>query len=288
MNVRSFQNYISYLILISLLILFMSCSNSIKLVETRKSTNCKTTIEGVYISPSQWREAKPALIVEEDGERQFLRGEIISYDSSGVTFDPKRESPLYDPKPKYYSFDKVATFIDEEGRVIAGTLPQKLTTTYSMELFPFDSTKANKKPYKMVLKPNQEFGYCIPEGNYLVVQILFVDKKGNVDVGIGFPKLSVLVEANHANRIGTLFLNLADSTVTDSLIVPYKILSRPNEAAMMGFLGGAVGGALHAASISKKIRGKHRIYFATDDVMDQQGRLPKRNNCLTVYKDETH
>lgn len=139
----------------------------------------------------------------------------------------------------------------------------------------------------MALKPNQRFGFCIPEGNYEIVRMLFVDKKGNIDIGVDLPKLSVLIEADHSNHIGALYLNMAGSTTTDSLIIPYKILSRPNEAAMMGVLGGAIGGALHAASISSQgIIGKHRLYVSRNEGTEEQAKLPVKYNYLTIHKAE--
>jgi len=280
-NSRAFSVFLFQLIILIPLILLFNCSNSSKLTEIKVQPTCTTTIEGFYAADEEWKGGNPALIIREGNKSRFLRGELISYDEEGVTFDPARESPFFDPKPQYYKFDDVELFVDEKGNIVVGTMPKKLTSTHSLELYLSDINKPGTKPFKMLLKPNGQFGYCIPSGTYEITEIRFIDKASNVDAGVNYPKLILSVKENHANYLGKLYLNINQPELSDSIIIPYKLLSRSN-AWRAGYFGGILGSTAVAASTPAGIIGERKLLIVDDTNTDIQLLSKSKFNFLKI------
>ncbi len=206
---------------------------------------------------------------------------MVSQTENGVTFDPEREGAFYDPKPEFYRFDRIEAFIDQNGRVVAGAIPQKLSKEISLELHLKPSHAAEAKPFKLKLKPNELFGFCIPHGVYNVNAIRFVDKEGNVDIGVNYPELEIRIEKGCSNYIGHLLLGHSKMAAKDSVLIPLKIGSRPKGAVTAGLLGGAIGGALYGASLAAKgIIGEHKLYLGAMENYRIKGKRPVKYNMI--------
>jgi len=262
-------------------LMFLHCAATRKLPTLAKQPDCATSLEGYYEQRQQWNGKKPALIIQKNAEYKILSGRVISQTEKGVNFDPDREGVLYDPKAEFFAFDRIEAFIDQNGRIVAGAIPNKLSKTISLELHLKAQSAPQAKPYKLTLKANEPFGYCIPSGIYEVSAIHFIDKNGNVDIGVGYPTLEIQIIKGHSNYIGHLLLGHSQMAARDSVLIPFKIGARPYGAAAAGFLGGAIGGALHAASnAAKGIIGEHLLYFGAASKYPPKGKGPIKYNLL--------
>jgi hypothetical protein len=241
---------------------FLHCAATRTLPTLSKQPDCEASLEGFYSYGGLWRGKKPALILRQDYEYKIISGTVISQTETGVTFDPDREGAFYDPKPEFYAFDRVEAFIDQNGKIVAGAIPPKFSKALSLELHLRAKNAPEAKPFKMLLKPNQQFGFCTPAGSYEISAIRFIDKEGNIDLGVDYPKIEIHVEKNLSNYIGHWWLGDPQTAVSDSMVIPYKIGARPHGAAMAGFLGGAIGGAIYGAALaSKGVVGEYKLYF---------------------------
>ncbi len=124
--------FLSFALVISLA--FLHCASTRKLPTLAEQSDCHTSIEGYYEHPHAWNGKKPALIIRKNSELRVLSGKVISQTANGVTFDPNREGAFYDPQTEFFPFNKIETFIDETGRVVAGKIPAKLTTELALIL----------------------------------------------------------------------------------------------------------------------------------------------------------
>ena len=237
---------------------FIGCATT-RVPELKDRPNCKSSVEGFFHSEHGWVGKAPALILKEDKEK-IMNGKIISLEDDGVTFDPDKESPFYDPKEKYYPFTDVETLIGEKGELVYGKIPKKYSRAWSIDLHIVNLETPDQKPMKLSLKQNQRFSYCLPAGKYFVKEILFIDKYNNIDCGVDYPKLIFEVKPNCSNYIGDIYLDFDNINEGEMILIPYKIVSRPQGAVAAGFLGGAIGGALYGLAISSKgVIGIHRV-----------------------------
>jgi hypothetical protein len=272
-----------YLLFISLgLIQFIGCAGSMApLLE--KVPNCTSSLEGFYYCPESWQGEKPAMIVKEGSEYRLIKGKILSRDENSVEFDPKREGPFYDPEPRHFKFQEIEALIGNDGEIIYGVIPRIYSKSFDLELHLSPANASDKTIVKVKLKPNQRFAYCVKAGEYTVGEIFFIDQKKNTDRAVDFPKLTIKIEDNKSNYIGHLILNPQNTQLKNPIILPYKIVSRPEQATAAGILGGAIGGALHGmAMASKGIIGEHKLFIGMDKDFQPQGTMPLKSSILNV------
>ncbi len=274
------------LALAGLAFLSSNCSQTIKLKEIAKTPECQTTIEGFYAAPVRWDGPKPALIKKNGSRNRLVKGEIVSYDENGVTFDPEKGSLLFDPKPKYYRFKDISCAIDESGNVIGGKIPRKYVTLYDIEIHLAHVSKPETvKPYLLKLIPNEQFGYCIEPGTYKVENVIFVQSNGDKDIGVSFHPFSLEIEANKTNYVGNWSLNMDHRIAADSVYIPVKILERPGKSMLGGFLAGGVGTML--VDLGNKAQGfiaEHKLFFINVEDFQHAGRAEKVVSFPTVER----
>jgi hypothetical protein len=233
---------------------------------------------------------------------KVVTGEIVSMDDNGVTFDPTGEGQLRDPKPEYFSFDKIMTLIDENGEAIHGTIPKEYSRAYALELHLTPADPSASKEIALLIEPNVRFGLCVPPGRYTVSGIHFRnDFQKIVDAGMEYPPMTVTVEENRSNYIGDLYLDCGDATDRELIIIPYKIEHRPStviEDFLMSAAFGAIGGAIDpdlgadigmdAASVVRGTRedlpegcvGAHVLLIVNDENFGTKGKSPKADNLV--------
>lgn len=259
------------------------CAATIKPPALAKAPGCVTSLSGFYEHSVPWPGQKPALIMRKAGEYKIIHGKVISQTGQGVTFDPEREGAFYDPKPEFFAFDKLEAFIAEDGRLVAGAIPAKLANPIALEIHLKEKNRPGAKPYRLRLEPNAAFGYCLPAGTYEVSAIAFRDRKGNIDLGVDYPKLEIALEHGRVNYLGHLRLGRSPAVLRDSVLIPIKIGARPGGAMAAGILGGAIGGALHAAALaSKGVIGAHLLYFGESAAPATRGKSQPKYAPLKV------
>ncbi len=261
--------------------LFWQCAPTRNLPALDKQPNCPTSIEGYYEHKSLWRGKTPALIVRKNSEYKIMGGKILAQTEAGVKFDPERESAFYDPQPEFYPFEKIAAFIDEQGRVVKGAIPPVLSERIMLELHLQPRNDAAVKPFKLVLHSGARFGYCIPSDVYSVSAIRFIDKAGNIDLGVEYDSLEIRAQKGRANYVGHLTLGDAPTSASDSLLIPFKVGARPEGLVAAGVLGGAIGGALYGVSLKARgVIGEHWLYISADKKVDSKKNRPAQISLL--------
>lgn len=260
------------LIVLGLLITgLIGCAQSLITFESRPY--CKTTVEGRYFSDTTWTGETPALILP--NERDLTSNTIIKYGAilqltaDSIRFDEREKGTFNDPAPTAYPLQHVITVIDSTGAVIFGELPKryakKYLTTWAMELRFYQEDDPNQQIRRMKFGRDTTFAYCIDPGTYHVEQILFYDHVGNSDRLAESIDWVFTIHRNRVNYIGDFYLDLpqGDGRLYE---LPYVIHNRPQSAAAAGVLGGAIGGALLAASQSAKgVIGHHSLRITQNE-----------------------
>ncbi|MDD5529486.1 MAG: hypothetical protein PHX21_05590 [bacterium] len=261
--------------------LFLSCTKS-QVIPLSKKQDCLTSIEGYYSCKDKWIGEKPALILWENGNFIIIKGKVISYDEKGVNFDPDKEGAFYDPKPHYYLFNEIETFIDETGKVISGAIPNEYSQTLSIAISLKSTVNPKLKTISLLLNPNKDFGFCIPAGTYSISEISFIDKNKNIDCGVHYPEILITIDENCSNYIGNLFLYPEDSIIKkDSILIPIKHLIRQEGAQLSFFLGGALAEGAYLVYLNAKgIIGEQKLYINSDTTFKNKCKSPIKNNPL--------
>ena len=260
----------------------LSCSGSNKIL-LKNQPDCQSSVEGYYHCPDDWDGDAPVIIVKKRDVYEIIKGKIVSYDKNGVTFDPKKTSAFYDPKPKYYPFKDIETFIGENKEIIYGNIPKKYSDAYVLRLKLRSLEKMENDPILLELEPNRRFAFCLPVDIYLVTSINFIDKDGNIDGAKDYPEMVIQVDDQCSNYIGHLFLNPKSDQLKNPIILPYEAVHRPKASASASFLGGMVGAALY--EMAKKINGiigEHKLYIGMDSGFIPEGKMPIKTNLLQV------
>ena len=269
-------------------IVFTGCSNAIKLTKIEDLQGCSTTIEGNFLYEAKWEGIAPAILIWERGRYKALSGEIISQDSSGIIFDQEKQSPVFDPKPKYYAFNDIVLAVDQNGKIIAGKIPERLQRIKFIEILMINlaSNFSNDFEFMIQLKPNQPFGFCIQPGNYLVKEIRFVDHFSNVDVNADSLDITFTIDKQRANYIGDIYIGQKppQNIPADSINIEYKILSRPNDSAAANYLSGVLGWIYYESYInSDNVIGEHILWIANDyNHFEKKGKASSVKNLLNL------
>lgn len=246
------------------LAILMGCSGARKLTSTQDTPECRTTIEGKYLTKAYWTAKAPALVVKHAGDALTLYGELFGVEKNGIRFNPRREGPFYDPPEKLYSNEEIICAVDENGRIIRGSFPKKQSDIWTLELHLVSAKEATAQPLKMRLLPNQEFSYCIPPGVYRVQKILFFNQRGYIDETTeSLPLIKINAADGMANYIGDLNLDSASLNEAGACMIPYKMKHRP-QIADASFAFGLVGGLLAHAAASGKT-GMHSLIVKVND-----------------------
>lgn len=240
------------------LLVLASCAPQVKILTP--DSKCKTTVEGFYHVRlhMEWPGEAPALLWKSKGRVRGVSGKILEINEKGVLFDPRREGPFYDPKPKFFSKDQIVTLIDSAHHVILGEIPEKYKDGWQMILWVKNVSMKNTEVIRLALLPNRPFGFCMVPGLYHIEKIQFKNKKGIIDEGLEIPNLFFKVERDKANYIGDLYLDSKEFN-QNVIGISYKNVYRPKEAFWVGFAGGLWGSALYSAY--KAAKGADGVHF---------------------------
>jgi len=268
----------------------LNCATT-QVPKLKSKQDCSTSLEGFFHSANAWQKKIPALIVKENPDI-ILYGKILSIGNDGIIYDPDKESPFYDPEEKFFPFTEIEMLINEKGELVYGQIPKIYSKSWSMFFHIVSMEKPEQKPMVMEFEQNHKFSFCLPEGNYLVKQILFMDKNGNIDIGKDFPGLVFKVNANQANYLGDIYLDIDDENKDKYIIVPY-IMGRRNSAfpiypissgVFSAALEGAIVGIIESVIYkSKGAIGAHLIVIKQESNYVPELNMPV-NNCQ-IYVD---
>ena len=301
---RSRGRHASVLLCIGIGIIASGCASRIPTLSQRPG--CETSIEGYYHCNDPWSKAKPAIIIREGMQMKIIAGTIVSMDEAGVTFDPKGEGTLRDPKPEYFPFDRVVTLIGEDGRVLHGSIPEQYSRAYTLELHLTPVETPGSGAISLSLKPNARFGLCVPPGVYEISEIKFKnDFQKMVDAGVEFPRLTVTVTEDRANYIGDLYIDRSDAPQQSLIIIPYRIEHRPStviEDMLLSAAVGSVAGVIdpdlgfdmndaivvmtsHQDGLPEGCVGARVLQIVNKGSFETEGRSPRIDNIM-IYEPE--
>ncbi len=118
--------------------------------------------------------------------------------------------------------------IDSNKQLIYGKIPKKFYRVLNIQMILEPENQPEVKPSRILLKADEQFGFCVPPGTYQVKAVTFIDKDGNSDYVVDLPKLKLTIKENAANYIGDLYLNYCPEgiQVQDTLILPTKMGGR--------------------------------------------------------------
>lgn len=268
--------------------LFSGCAGP-KATRLDKEPNCASSVEGFFHSKEQWDKKVPALIVKGGGDPVILYGTIQELREDGIVFDPNRESPFYDPEAIFYPSSDIVAAIGQNRQVIFGRLPQRYGDTWVIELHLQHTDTPTSKPLRMILNPNERFGFCLPAGEYQVKEIFFSDHKKNVDRGVEYPDLRLTATPNTSTYIGDIYLDYAPPSDSTAIVIPYKITARPDDSGLALVLGGFIGVTIYEVSLALKgVAGVHVLQirddlgFTTTGTYPQKRQLLKQTNSASV------
>jgi hypothetical protein len=270
----------SFIALGVFLFILTSCGPEVKILTP--NSKCQTTVEGFYHVRvyMKWSEEAPTLFWKSKGQLHGVSGKILEINDEGVLFDPRREGPFYDPKPKFFPKDQIVTLIDSARHVILGEIPEKYTDGWQMVLWVKNVSLKNTEVIPLKLLPNSPFGFCMVPGLYHIERIQFKNKVGIIDEGLEIPNLFFKVERNKANYIGDLYLDPKE--FDQSVIgISYKNVYSPKEAFWAGAIGGLWGSALyHAYKAAKGADGVHFLMIKKNENFKSILKRPLTVNLL--------
>ncbi|MGH7495914.1 MAG: hypothetical protein ACREOO_26460 [bacterium] len=263
--------------MIALAFTLTACAGTRELVTTKENPACDTTIEGNYYNEEFWTGKIPALVTKKNGELIVWEGAIVSIDDKGIRFDPRRESPFYDPPEKLYTFDEIVCAVDERRKTVYGTVPEKNRKVWLLELQVASASQPDARSFKICLVPNEKFSYCLAPDEYVLKKIQFKMGADFIDEAVNFPKLSFRVAAGMANYLGDLYLDYDQPDQPGVFVLPFRIKSRPNQFGAMQF--GLIGALLYQASLPYKT-GIHTLRVKSKDSFSSATGLTVRPSPL--------
>lgn len=260
---------------------------SVKAPSLKKDSICTSSIEGYFFCEPFWQHRVPALITKDE---ELIFGHIIEINKESVLFDPKRESPIYNPKPKYFKNEDINLLLNESGNLIIGKIPKKYQNQWEMYFYLQNENRQDDPPYKLKLKPNQRFGYCIPPGSYYISSFVFKDKYKNKVNGVYFPRLEIIIEEGISYYLGDYYLdqNIPDFDleviIPCSLEVDLKSERRMNF--MFGFFGGLILGSMASTIVNEmgkdNIIGIHRLQVKIRDNFSYVGSNTPKSKTFKI------
>ena len=277
--------------------IFVNCASN-RIWTLDQNPGCETSVEGYYHCREPWDKTKPALIIRQGMHMLVIGGEIVSRDDKGVTFDPDGKVFTGDPKPEYYPFDEIEALIDENGKLLYGTIPEKYSRSYALELHLISQDTTKSESVKLLLKPNRRFGFCVPAGNYIVSKLQFKnDYMGIIDEGVDIPEFRISVAENKSNYIGDIYLDCGKGDLNDPVLIQYKIARRRDgdregyDTVLVGGLFGGVAAGLYEVSKDRKpipkdprgIVGKRKLFIEKNDDFVVKGVNPQMDNIVDIH-----
>ncbi len=263
---------------ITLAFVLASCSSVKDAVSLKDNPSCRTVLEGFLHSHSGFNGKVPVLIVNYLPQKKLvLHGEIVSRSDSGIVFDPQREGPLHDPPPKFYRYSDIQCAIDSNASIIYGTLPDKYTIVWSMEVEVKKADSLEGQATRLILDANQPFAYCLDPGHYKITGIKFNSDTHYEDKAAEYPDMRFDVRPNVSNYLGDLFLDYATKPSPDLCVIYADPTYRPGYGIMMANFG-LIGGLLE--SLSHPGKQTHVLTVSLDTTFKSQSTLRSGESLL--------
>ncbi len=226
-------------------ILFTGCATT-NLVRYSDNHNCLTTLEGKYSQPNPLTVKYPCIFVKDFRFPKYIGGEFIGRDSNGVLFKPKA-SGLYSTEPIYFPYDTLTGVVDGSGRIVYGEVNEHYITGIKMNLELENTVHPELDKLILQLIPGESFSYCVDPGEYKIKRITWETERQDFMEGMDIPEIRFTVDSGKANYLGDLNVNIKRLEDKDVILIPFKSYNKGN-AAMSGFLFGAIGAAIYASS----------------------------------------
>ncbi len=227
---------------------------SFELTKYEDEKNCQTTIEGNYFRKSQMASNLSIIYVKTDDEySNQVRGRLISYDSTGIIFDPM-DYKLYSEDEAFYPIDTLTGVIDSTSQLLYGSIPSYFSKKHNAFIFNYKLHLGitNRTTYEydeLHLLPNEPFAYCIKPGEYEITDIKFVKDENYIDIGADFPKIYLQIDSGKANYLGDLYADFTEDLNKDVMKI-YCSNYNSDAAFATGFMFGIIGAAVYTASMS--------------------------------------
>jgi hypothetical protein len=244
-----------------LTMVFAACSGARDALTIQESPACPTVVEGFLHSKIGFNGKVPILMLHYDFQKkQIWHGEIVAVTDSGIVFDPQRDGPLYDPPAKFYPYAAIQCAIDSFATVIYGTIPEKYSIVWDMELQIKKRDSLEALPIRMNLQSNKPFAYCLDPGIYKITALTFKSSTQYIDNGVEYPDLTFEVRPNVSNYLGDLFLDFATRPSPDVALMQATPAYRPGygmASSYFGLLGAVIeslgrpGMQVHSLSVQR-------------------------------------
>jgi hypothetical protein len=207
-----------------------------------KSTNCSTTIEGLFSTPQIYKFPSPAILFNSNYKLRYKLADYIELKSEGVLLIEKKVGLLESPDTIFYNYKDIRAIVDANKLCVYGKLEENESKSITMKLKLLNIEQPEKEPLYIELESNKPFSYCIDSGNYKVenfIEYITWDEEYINNESFDF---SFNVIYKHSNYLGDIKLlqydQISDSSVGLSF---YKHYQELDELAGWG--------------------SKHRIYF---------------------------
>lgn len=244
--------------------------------------NCLATIEGNYYKGVTSISDPPNIFLKMPKAPKLIKGELISIDSNGVTFDPDNVG-FSDQEATFFPYDTLYGVIDTTGALIYGSVPEYYAIQHKLEIELLNLT--TKDFARLVLPPNEPFAYCIKEGNYKVSGIKFIGKNNVEDIGTDFPECTFEVVADSTNYLGNIYVDYKSENDENVLVIPCN-RNDEGRSATLGMFGllGAVANAVATGIESSGLQ--HVINIERDKNFLPESNKPIKEIFLSIKKSE--
>jgi hypothetical protein len=243
------------LLFLGLIIMYfiIACSSN-KLIEISDSTECQTTIEGNFYSPTIFKYYSPAILFPNKSKVTIKYGNVIKKDEKGVFFKEEKRGVLGRSDTLYFRYDEMRAIVDSNKYCVWGKLDENEKGSLQIKITLKYLENPEYAPIYLSLTKDKNFAYCALPGNYEITNITMDYPKGNTEMYYKSYSDRIAkfeVKPGVANYIGEIKL-LSDIDFDNvSLSVPYKKLSSGESAASAAGLVFGVAGGLIADAIKQ-------------------------------------
>ncbi len=258
-----------FIIPLTALFLLVSCAPK-ELVEYYDfdGLRCSTTIEGELFIKERW----PAngisfLEVRTMGrDTELMSGELIEINDSTLTFDQRRVSPTYDPKPTIIRLSKVEKLINGEGEMLIGKEKEPKLKTREFQFLL--RNKETEETNFIKFRNDSKTSYCIEPGKYQIVDFTRLRTNRDSDYSSFFDNYEFMVLENKANYLGSFYMNIDSLTLFENHFkIPLKIKYRQNSS-----IFGAVGGIIYSLTTEKGVVDNIDLYIKNNADFESQNK----------------
>ncbi|MBX7153710.1 MAG: hypothetical protein K1X91_02025 [Bacteriodetes bacterium] len=234
-----------------------------KLAKTyQEEPSCKTRVAGEFVVDVRYLQECPAIVIRDYGNYKPIQGNVVSIDSTGVTF--LATEGFFKGDKKFYKKKDVVCVVDSSGKALYGTIPPRYSMSWDVLLELINVENGDETVLKF--ETNKKFDYCVPAGVYKLTHISFQVGENYKDEQTLPSPLLLNIQKGKINSLGKVICdskNKTESTFTFEC-KPTERKSDAGAGAMFGVIGVAIAKSMRAGDVIQ-----HNLELIPDEKLQE-------------------